>query len=295
MLKVGVGCTTFLALVEVEDPARSIKLPKTSTARCIAWCHQSLLCHSSWGRYKCARNVLANSGAVEVHGCSPEGVLLQRWNHSPWVTPLPELWMNVPVGHVAERNIQLTLGATCYSLAVNLDLEGFTLVLVCRTMSYGAGSSVGEGTGHIPTAPRAAATSSHSSAHNQWVQIPSEGWTVAECPQIFQRFDYSSYTNFVKLYKFFLRLSDPSHPHSIQTALSHHTSVYKPGQTTAPCTVCAQCYMGCQPLSKAWSKSELRKKEEALNLKQNQQKNPPTKQTTTTKCRYWNFLVRNIS
>lgn len=51
--------------------------------------------------------------------------------------------MNVPVGHVAERDIQLTLGAMCYSLAVNLDLEGFTLVLMCRTVSYGTGSSVG--------------------------------------------------------------------------------------------------------------------------------------------------------
>lgn len=78
MLKVEVGCTMFMALVEAEDPARSIKLPKQSTARCIACCHQSLLCHSSWGRYKCARNVLANSDAVGVHDCSPEGVLLQR-------------------------------------------------------------------------------------------------------------------------------------------------------------------------------------------------------------------------
>lgn len=35
MLEVGVGCGTLLALVEAEDPARSIKLPSSPAACCL--------------------------------------------------------------------------------------------------------------------------------------------------------------------------------------------------------------------------------------------------------------------
>lgn len=74
---------------------------------------------------------------------------------------------------------------------------------------------------------------------------------------IFQRFEYFSHRNFLKLHKFFLRPFVPSHPLSSQSTVSHHIPAYKLGQTATPCTQYAQCYMGCHPLPKAVNKSVL--------------------------------------
>lgn len=76
---------------------------------------------------------------------------------------------------------------------------------------------------------------------------------------IFQRFEYFSCTNFIKLHKFFLGSFVPSHSQSVQSTVSHHIPAYEPGHTTTPCTLYAQYYMGCHPLPKAVNKSELRR------------------------------------
>lgn len=99
---------------------------------------------------------------------------------------------------------------------------------------------------------------------------------LVEHSGIFQRFEYFSHTNLIKLHKFFLRPFVPSHPQSIQPTVSHHIPAYKPGQTTTPGTLYAQCCMGCHPLPQAVSKSELKRNEKALPL--NKQTGKPKKE-----------------
>lgn len=119
-------------------------------------------------------------------------------------------------------------------------------------------------------APRATATSSCCSARGVCRTCTFQKAVLAlplvEHLGIFQSFEYFSHTNFIKLHKFFLRPFVPSHPQSIQSTVSHHIPAHE--QLTTPCTLYAQCYVGCQPLPKAVNKSELRRNRKCTYFKQ---------------------------
>lgn len=261
MLKVEAGCDVFMALVEAENPVRSIKLPNPSTA-CYMLSTINHCCAAAAGE-------CASVPEVFWQGAMPLGLMATVWRRGftavvksqPLGSRLAHTMDECICGRCGWRGCTAPPWPPHFTVwCVSLDLAGFLLGLICRSMSYSSCLAVGEGTEHTSVAamaPRAPVTSSCSSVCNPCVQsmhLHRAVLTVqlVEHLQIFQSFEYFSHTNFIKWNKFFLIPLHQSHPQSIQTTVSHHIPVHKPGQTTSPCTVYAQCYMGCCPPAKGW-------------------------------------------
>lgn len=269
MLKVEAGCAVFQELVQAANPVRRIKLPNPW----IACCMLSTINHCAATAAGEGVRVPEHFGKEQCHQDSwPPFRVLQPQPLSDHLAPALDECFS---GRCGWREYSAPLSHHILQPGVlSQSLAGF-LLCWCAGQSVRAAAWLPGRAGHSPAsgmAPRATATSSCCSARSVCRACTFQK-AVLVLPLVeywgtFQRSEYFSHTNFIKLHEFFLRSFVPSHPQSIQSTVSHHIPAYKPSQTTTPCTLYAQGYVGCHPLPKAVNESELKRNRKSTSFKQ---------------------------